>query len=138
MQDTFDLKDEALLKASGTMTGGIGGLGDVCGSMIGANLILGSVCGRGRQDEGEKGLEKLQESIRQAADFYTWFKEDTGAVTCRDIVTGFGNGTFYDFGDPEQAKAAWEAGVAQKCGEHIQKIVARAAELLWDELHPGE
>jgi hypothetical protein len=128
------MKDDILLKASGALTGGIGGLADTCGSMIGATLILGAVCGRGRQDV-ENGIEKLGESTKQAADFYRWFKEDTGAVTCRDIVTRFGNGVFYDFGDPEQAKAAFEAGVAQKCVQHVQKVVTKATEILWNELH---
>jgi C_GCAxxG_C_C family probable redox protein len=132
LQDTFDLKDEALLKASGAMTGGIGGLADTCGSMIGATLVLGSVCGRGRDDD----MPKLQESIRQAADYYTWFKGQMGTVNCRDIVTKYGNGIFYDFGDPAQARAAQDAGVAQKCAELIQNNVAEAAGILWDELYP--
>jgi hypothetical protein len=132
LQDTFDLKDEALLKASGALTGGIGGLADTCGSMIGATLILGSVCGRGRED----GMPKLAESIRQAADYYIWFKGKMGTVNCRDIVTKYGNGTFYNFGDPAQAKAAWEAGVVQKCAELVQNNAAEAADILWDELHP--
>jgi hypothetical protein len=132
LQDTFDLKDEALLKASGALTGGIGGLADTCGSMIGATLILGSVCGQGRDD----GMPKLAESMRQAADYYIWFKGQMGTVNCRDIVTKYGNGTFYDFGNPAQAKAAWEAGVAQKCAELVQNNAAKAVEILWDELHP--
>ena len=132
------MKDDALLRASGALTGGIGGMADTCGSMIGATLILGAVCGRGRQDEGEKGMEKLSESVRRAADFYRWFKEDAGAITCRDIVTNFGNGVFYDFGDPAQARAAFEAGVAQKCVLHVQKVVTRATEILWDELLKGK
>jgi hypothetical protein len=137
LQDTFDLKDEALLKASGALTGGIGGLADTCGSMIGATLMLGSVCGRGRQDSDE-GMPKLGKSVRQAADFYRWFKKEKGTVNCRRLITRFGNGVFYDFGDPEQARAAWEAGVGQKCVELVQDNVAKAAGILWDELHKGK
>ena len=131
------MKDDSLLKASGALTGGIGGLADTCGSMIGASMILGAACGRGRQDV-ENGMQKLGKSVRQAADFYIWFKEETGTVNCREIITRHGNGTFYDFGDPAQAKAAWEAGVAQKCVELVQKNAAKAAEILWDELHKGK
>jgi hypothetical protein len=137
LQDTFDLKDEALLKASGALTGGIGGMADTCGSMIGATLILGSVCGRGRQD-GDNGMPKLGKSVRQAADFYRWFQGEKGTVNCRELITGYGKGTFYDFGDREQAKAAWEAGVGQKCVEQVQMVAAKAAEILWDELHKGK
>jgi hypothetical protein len=74
LQDTFDMKDDILLKASGAMTGGIGGRSDTCGSMIGACLMLGAACGRGRGDI-EDGMQKLGKSVRQAADFYRWFKE---------------------------------------------------------------
>ena len=137
MQDTFDLKDEALLKASGALTGGIGGLADTCGSMIGATLVLGSVCGRGRQD-GEKGMPKLGASVRQAADFYIWFKGEKDTVNCRKIITEHGNGTFYDFGNPEQGKAAREAGVFDKCVELVQNNAAEAAEILWDEFNKGD
>jgi hypothetical protein len=132
LQDTFDLKDEALLKASGALTGGIGGLADTCGSMIGATLILGSVCGRGR----DNGIPKLADSIRQAADYYIWFKGQMGTVNCRDIVTKYGNGTFYNFSDPEQMKLAFKAGVVQKCSELVQNNAAEAAEILWNKLHP--
>lgn len=136
LQDTFELNDDALLKASGAMTGGIGGRSDVCGSMIGACLMLGSVCGRGHEDgEDEAGKAKLFESSRQAADYYDWFQKANGTVNCREIVTRFGNGTFYDFGIPEQARLAFETGVAQKCVEHVQNNVAEAAGRLWDELH---
>jgi C_GCAxxG_C_C family probable redox protein len=139
LQDTFDLKDEALLKASGALTGGIGGQSDTCGSMIGASMIIGAVCGKGRQDgDDEKGIKKLFESVKRAADFYNWFKEEHGTVNCRDIVTSYGNGVFYDFGIPEQSKLAREAGVFDKCVEHVQKNVTRAAEILWDELNVGK
>ncbi len=136
MQDTFDLKDDGLLKASGALTGGIGGLADTCGSMIGAAMVLGSVYGRGHEDEGEKGMRKLGESIRQAADFFIWFKGKKGTVNCRNIITKHGNGKFYNFGVPEEAQAAREAGVFDKCVELVQDNAAEAADILWDELHP--
>jgi hypothetical protein len=136
LQDTFDLKDDALLKASGALTGGIGGLADTYGSMIGATMVLGSVFGRGHNDEGEKGMRKLGESIRQAADFFIWFKGKQGTVNCRDIITKHGNGKFYNFGIPEEAQAARETGVFDKCVELVQDNVAEAADIIWDELHP--
>jgi hypothetical protein len=134
LQDTFDMKDEALLKASGAMTGGIGGMADACGSLIGSGLILGAVYGLGRKD-GDEGMPKLFESIKQAADFYKWFKNKHGSSSCRDTVTKFGNGVFYDFGIPEQAKAGTEAGVLEKCTVLVEDNCARVAELLWDKLH---
>jgi hypothetical protein len=127
------LKNDALLKASGAMTGGIGGLADTCGSMIGATLVLGSVLGLGRRD-GEEGMSKLWESIKQAADFYHWFKKINNTVNCREIITKHGNGTFYDYGDPEQAQAAMEAGVTDKCIELVENNCSRTVEILWDAM----
>jgi len=115
------------------MTGGIGGMADACGSLIGATLMLGSISGPGRQDE--QGMPKLGKSIMLAADYYKWFKEKKGTVSCRDIVTEFGNGKFYDFGDPKQAKEAGEKGITQKCDQMAADNTAKAAEMLWDELH---
>ena len=134
MQDTFGLKDDALLKASGALTGGIGGLNDTCGSMIGATLMLGSVCGLGRQDlPGGRG--KLWASVVKAADFYKWFKKEKGTVNCREIITKHGNGVFYDYSDPEQSLAADEAGVTEKCIQLVENNAGRAAGIIWDELH---
>lgn len=115
------------------MTGGIGGMADACGTLLGATQMLGSISGPGRQDE--QGMPKLGNSIKLAADFYNWFKEKRGSTSCRDIVTEFGNGKFYDFGDPKQAKEAFEKGVTQKCDQMAADNAARAAEMLWDELH---
>jgi C_GCAxxG_C_C family probable redox protein len=137
LQDTFGLEDEALLKASGGLTGGIGGLYDVCGSMLGAILVLGAVCGCGRH-EGMNNMDKLFESGKQAADYYLWFKGENGTVNCRDMITKHGKGVFYDYRDREQFMAAIEAGVLDRCRETVQDNTAKAAEILWDLLHKGK
>jgi Putative redox-active protein (C_GCAxxG_C_C) len=115
------------------MTGGIGGMADACGSLIGAGLILGAVCGLGRED-GDQGMPKLGASIKQAGDFYKWFRDKQGSANCREIVTRFGNGVYYDFGIPEQAKAGIEAGILEKCTLLVEDNSARVAEILWDIL----
>ena len=140
LQDTFDLKDEALLKASGALTGGIGGRAETCGAMIGVTLVLGAVCGMGRND-GDNGIPKLYEAVRQAAEFVKWFRTEKGCVSCNQILIMNANGVIYDFTDPEQLQAAMEAGVLDKCREVVQNTTGKAAELLWDELHkslPGK
>lgn len=133
MQDTFGLQDEALLKASGALTGGIGGQNDTCGSLIGVTLMLGSLCGHGRND-GEAGIDRLQESMRQAADFYKWFKQEKGCVNCNQILIMNANGVEYNFTDPEQLQAAMDAGVLDKCQEVVQNNAGKAAGLIWEEL----
>ena len=134
LQDTFDLQDEPLLKAASALTGGIGGRAETCGAMIGAVMMLGSVCGMGRND-GDNGLTKLYESMYQAGDFFIWFKAQNGCITCSEILTQNAGGVHYDFTDREQVIAAVEAGVLEKCKGLAQIIAGKAAEILWDELH---
>ncbi len=134
LQETFELNDETLLKASGAITGGIGGMADTCGSMISAALMLGSVCGSGR-NEGEKTIEKLHYSMDKAREFYEWFRLQKGSVTCNDILTVNAGGVHYDFADRQQIIAAMEAGVLEKCKDVAADNAAKAAEMLWDEIH---
>jgi C_GCAxxG_C_C family probable redox protein len=133
LQDVFDLRDEAMLKASGALTGGIGGRADTCGSMIGAALMLGMVCGGGRND-GENSIPKIHEAMDRAADFYNWFKSEKGSVKCQDILMMNAGGVQYDFTDPAQLQAAIEAGVLEKCREVVQDNTGKAAAMLWDKV----
>jgi len=137
LQDTFDLQDETLLKASGAITGGIGGMADTCGSMISAVMLIGSVCGCGR-NEGDKTIDKLHYSIDKAREFYTWFKEQKGTVKCNDILTANAGGVHYDFTDRDQLIAAMEAGVLEKCKNLAAENAAKAAGMLWEEMKKGK
>ena len=137
LQDVFDLKDEALLKASGALTGGIGARTDTCGSMIGAILVLGSVCGGGRND-GDNCIPKIFDAMSQAEKYYLWFKGEMGCVTCHDILTKHAGGGKHDFTDLEQLRVAIETGVLAKCRPVVQNSAGKAAEMLWDELHKGK
>ena len=71
LQDTFDMQDDNMLKAAGAITGGIGGMADTCGSLISGALMLGAVCGAGRNDgdrtigPGKRVLPLVQAKKRQ-------------------------------------------------------------------------
>jgi C_GCAxxG_C_C family probable redox protein len=134
LQDVFDLKDEALLKASGALTGGIGARTDACGSMIGAVLMLGVVCGGGRND-GDNCIPKMFEAMDRAGEYYKWFKQEMGCVSCNDILTKHAGDTKYDFTDREQLILAVEAGVLAKCRPVVQNNAGKAAAMMWDEVH---
>ena len=125
----LDIKDESVLKASGALTGGIGGKADVCGAVLGACMMFGLALGMGREGES---IEKMIPSMMKAGEFYDWFVKEFRFARCRDIVTMYGNGTFYDFSIPEQVQAAMKAGVIEKCNRLIQKSVTKAAEMILD------
>jgi C_GCAxxG_C_C family probable redox protein len=136
LQDAFGLKDENLFKAAGGLTGGIGGMNDACGSLLGASLMFGVVFGRGFNDL--KNGDKLGESMAAVGKLYKWYEKEFGSATCRDICTKHGGGVFYDRHVPWQAELAKEAGVHEKCAEMAQKTAAKAAEMIWDGQHKGQ
>jgi C_GCAxxG_C_C family probable redox protein len=125
----FDMKDEAVLKASSALTGGIGGKADVCGALAGGSMMLGVTMGMGREGES---IEKMVPAIMKTGEYYDWFIKEFQSAKCYDIVSRFGNGTFYDFGIPEQAQAAIEAGILEKCDDVIQRSVTKVAEMILD------
>jgi C_GCAxxG_C_C family probable redox protein len=136
LQDTFDMKDDNVFKAAGALTGGIGGMQDACGSLLGASLMFGAVMGRGISEYGNK--EKVGESMTAAAQLYKWYEKEFGSPTCHDIRTTFGGGVYYDMLIPWQAELAKKAGVHEKCVELAGKTASKAAEMIWDALNKGK
>jgi C_GCAxxG_C_C family probable redox protein len=127
------MRDDNVFKAAGALTGGIGGMGDACGSLLGASLMFGAVMGRGINEYSDK--EKLGESMTATAQLYKWFEKEFGSATCKDIRTKFGGGVYYDYHIPWQAELAKTAHVHEQCAEMVGKAASRAAEMLWDAQH---
>lgn len=90
LQDTFDMRDDNVFKAAGALTGGIGGMNDACGSLLGASLMFGQVTGRSINDFANK--EKINESMTLAGQLYKWYEKEYGSPTCADIRKKFGEG----------------------------------------------
>ena len=130
------MKDDNVFKAAGVMTGGIGGMADACGSLLGASLMFGQVTGRSINDFPNK--DKLGPSMTLTGQLYKWYEKEFGSPTCHDIRTKFGGGVYYDMRVPWQAELAKEAGVHEKCVELAGKTAAKAAEMIWDEREKGK
>ena len=76
--DTVNLSEEDLLRLTAGFAGGMGCMEATCGSLIGANMILGlRTNGNG--------------TVRQSRELLAKFKEKSGAVTCKDLK-GVGTG----------------------------------------------
>ena len=136
LQDTFGMKDDNVFKAAGALTGGIGGMQDACGSLLGASLMFGAALGRGINEFDNK--DKLGESMTAAGQLYKWYEKEFSSPACHDIRTKFGGGVYYDMRIPWQAELAKESGIHEKCVELAGKTAARAAEMLWDALYKGK
>lgn len=130
LQDTFGMKDDALVKAGSAMSGGIGGMYDSCGALLGAAIMLGAVYGSGRGDVGN--MDKSMEIRTQVGKLYKWFEKEYQATACQDIRKNFGGGVFYEWHIPWQAELAKEAGVMEKCGNMVGKTAAKTAEMMYD------
>jgi hypothetical protein len=132
LQDVLGLEDDAVLRASAAMTGGIGGQRDACGGLLGAALMFGEVHGRDRATMADKA--KLGELMPRVGRLYKWYEQQFGSATCLDIKTAFGDGVYYDSNVPWQQELAKAAGVPGKCSDLVVETVAYMVDQLWDEV----
>ncbi len=85
LQDTFDLRDDAVFQAATALSGGGGGAGDgSCGAYSGAILFLGQLVGRPRDDFADP-REVRRDTARLAAALHDRFVDHYGSVVCRDV-----------------------------------------------------
>jgi len=114
------------------MTGGIGGMRDACGGLLGAALMVGQIFGRDRASMTDKS--KMGEVMPRVGKLYKWYELQFGSATCLDIKTGFGGGVYYDSNVPWQREMAEEAGVGDKCVDLVADTIAYLVDQLWDEV----
>jgi C_GCAxxG_C_C family probable redox protein len=132
LQDTFGLQDESVLRASTGMTGGVGGMGDACGSLLGAVMFLGQVLGRDRTQVADE--EKLGAMMVRVGRLYKWYEKTFGSAGCYDICKSFGGGTFYDRNVPWQKELLEEEGIHEKCTVLAEETVVWVIDNLWDDI----
>ena len=73
---------ETVIKISSSFGGGMGRLREVCGTVSGAFIVLGSVYGFNVPGDGEKKkilYGKMQE-------FASLFEKENGSIICRDLL----------------------------------------------------
>jgi C_GCAxxG_C_C family probable redox protein len=142
LQEAFEIKEENVFKAASGLRGGIARKGSTCGSFLGASLMLGVMCGSTIEESGAPkehyNPEESELPVRLVGELYDWFKTEFGTLTCDEIVAqykqeldaapdtkGLSNETLLD-------------RMHDKCHILCAKTAARAAEMLWDEIHKGK
>ena len=122
------MRDDNVFKAASGLHGGIGSMRDVCGSLLGASMMLGLKHGRGLEetDDSEK------DPAKPVGTLYKWFKKEFGSVKCRIICAKFDKEIDNEINAPGQAESSREARQHAKCDELTAKTAARTAEMLWD------
>ena len=106
----FGLDEKLALKISGGFGGGIARLGNTCGAVSGAIMVLGlKYCPTDASDKESK--DKLYELVQN---YLNEFKSIHGSTTCRELVG-------YNINNPIEREKASEMGIfEEKCPKFVQ------------------
>lgn len=77
-------KDDLPINIATPFGAGLGGRRDLCGILTAGTMIIGLVYGR----KDPANTEQKTKAYKAAGAYYRWFKQNFGAVMCRDIVPG--------------------------------------------------
>ena len=112
----FGLDREMALKVAGAFGGGMGCLGETCGAVTGAFMVIGLKHGKTRAED-EQAKER---AYRLVQEFTHEFKSRNESIVCRELLG-------CDISTPEGMSAARQKGLfAVLC----PKLVRDAAEIL--------
>jgi len=138
LMETFDMTDSSVFKAASGLHGGIGGMGDVCGSLLGASLILGLMCGSGPEESCKLKAEETDKPgvmdvpTQLVGQLYKWFKKEFGSVKCRFVRARFERELNQDIRIRGLTDEEKQAALFARCDELTAKTAAITAEILWD------
>ncbi len=118
--EDFGLEKNQAMKIACSFGAGIGYLGEVCGAVSGAFMVLGLIYGQNEAHESEKkALTYLK-----VKEFARRFREINGTINCSQLLN-------YELGDEAQLNAARQAGVFKtKCSQYIIDAVRILEEML--------
>lgn len=96
----MNFNEELAIKIACPFAGGIAHLGDICGIVYGAILVLGLKHGRVNPDDNE-ARDKIHRLVK---DFMKKFNDNHGSLKCRDLIQ-------CEIDTPEKFTQAKEQGV---------------------------
>lgn len=112
----FGLNREMALKVSGSFGGGMGRMGETCGAVTGAFMVIGLKYGKTRVED-EQTKEKAYSLVKE---FVDKFKSRNGSIICRELLG-------CDISTPEGMKLAKEKNLITTL---CPKLVQDAAEII--------
>lgn len=116
--EELGLDTETALKISGAFGGGMGHIGEVCGAVSGAFMVIGLKYGKSKADDND-AKEKTYALVQE---FTKRFKGDYGSVRCKDLIE-------YDISIKEEMLKARDSGVFNTI---CPALVKRAVEIVGD------
>ena len=142
------MRDDNVFKAATGLHGGIGGRGDVCGSLLGASMMLGVMRGLSPEEaekhklpepKGKSGLPiEKGSSLYLVGELYKWYKNEFGSVKCRLVRGKYEREVVAEAGDRKLTKKERIDRVHTRCDKLTGKTAARAAEMIWDTLEEAK
>ncbi|UCH88361.1 MAG: C_GCAxxG_C_C family protein [Thermoplasmata archaeon] len=112
----FGLERETAFKIAGAFGGGMGRMGETCGAVTGAFMVIGLKYGM--TDVNDKDAK--ERTIEAVNEFVNKFNERNGSIVCKKLLG-------YDLSTPEGRKEVSEKGLTKKiCPQFIKD----AAEIL--------
>lgn len=106
----FGLDRETALRVAGAFGAGLARMGETCGAVTGALMVIGLKHGKTRADD-DGAREKTYELVN---DFVVRFKARNKSILCKELLG-------YDLGTPEGMHAVKEQGLfVTRCPRFVQ------------------
>ena len=112
----FGLDPVMAYRVAAAFGGGMGHMGETCGAVTGAFMVIGLKYGMTVAD----GSQSHHDAFHQVREFSKTFKELNGSIVCREILG-------VDINDREAFREAVKKGIPQKI---CPKMVQDAAEIV--------
>ena len=129
--EALGIWDEGVFMAATGLADGVGLTGDGhCGALSGGTMAIGCLFGRSRDKFGDM-MEQVHACILSKK-LHDRFVEKYGPCRCRDIQEKT-FGRFYNLYDPDEMKAAFKAGLPDKCSTLVGETARMAVQIILEE-----
>ena len=129
--DALGVRNDDVYKAATCLADGVGITGDGhCGALSGGVLAIGYVFGRTKEDFGD--MMKLVKANILSKKLHDRFVKKYGTCRCADLQNSF-FGRFYNLYDPDEMKAAMEAGMLDTCSTLVGEVAKMTTEIILEE-----
>ncbi|MCJ7546358.1 MAG: C-GCAxxG-C-C family protein [Deltaproteobacteria bacterium] len=118
--EELGLERELAFRVAGAFGGGMARMGETCGAVTGALMVIGLKYGMTQaKDEGAR-----EKTYKLAQEFMTRFKDRHNSMVCKELLG-------YDLSTPEERKAAYEKGLfTTLCPQLVRDAVEIVEQLL--------
>jgi C_GCAxxG_C_C family probable redox protein len=121
--EKLGISDPAVIKALGAFGGGIGGTGNICGTLVGAVSVIGSLYSRGSLEEKEN--PRMWAATKNILKSFQELAAPHGGINCNQIAR-------VDWMDRDQVKDFYKNPESRR--HHCMAIVGETAKALGELL----